>query len=90
MQITVGGCEGWPYPRYGAVDSAPKCTAEKLNYEASAMGWQVKRVYLLPDVSVRFKGMFVAVPQIALNRSMPSRQSRNPDDDNRATSTRGC
>jgi hypothetical protein len=54
------------------------------------MGCQVKRVYLLPDVSVRFKGMFVAVPQIALNRSMPSRQSRNPDDDNRATSTRGC
>jgi len=54
------------------------------------MGCKVKRVYLLPDVSVRFKGMFVAVPQIATKSSMPSRHARNPDDDNRATSARGC
>jgi len=30
-------------------------------------GCQVKQVYLLPDVSVRFKGLFVAVPQIAMS-----------------------
>jgi hypothetical protein len=38
-----------------------------LNYLASARGCQVKQVYLLPDVSLRFKGLFVAVPQNAMN-----------------------
>jgi hypothetical protein len=68
MEITVGS--GY-WPHGGATEglrAARKCTAAKLNYQASAMGCKVKRVYLLPDGPVRFKGLFVAVPQIALNR----------------------
>jgi hypothetical protein len=40
-----------------------------MNYRALPDGYEVKRVSLLPDVSVRFKGLFVAVPQIAFNCS---------------------
>jgi hypothetical protein len=52
------------------------------------MGCQVKRLYLLPDGSVRFKGMFVAVPQITMNCSMPPPQPRKADDDDRAMPAR--
>jgi hypothetical protein len=96
MEITVGICEYWPYRGVTeGLGAGRKCTATKLNYQASAMGCKVKQVYLLPDVPVRFKGLFVAVPQIAMNRSMPSGQSRMPsrqfrktDQDDRAAPAR--
>jgi hypothetical protein len=56
--------------RSGGVGYDWKRTAAKLNNKASTMGCNIKRVYLLPDASVRFKGMFVAMPQIAANCSM--------------------
>ena len=68
MEITVGFDESWPHGGAAEAPGMPRiCTATTSNFRAFAVGCKVKQVYLLPDVSVRFKGLFVAVPQIATN-----------------------
>jgi hypothetical protein len=52
-----------------AARAGQPCIAAKMNYLALPICCEVKRVLLLPDISVRFKGLFVAVPQIAINCS---------------------
>jgi hypothetical protein len=50
-------------------DAGQPCTAAQLNNFVLSSGYEVKTVSLLPDVSVRFKQLSAAVPQIAMNCS---------------------
>jgi hypothetical protein len=68
MKITVGTGDSRPHREVVQPPCAGQaCIAAESNSSALPEACEVKRVYLLPDVSGRFKGFFVAVPQIAFN-----------------------
>jgi hypothetical protein len=78
MQITVGVCGGWPYRGAIKVPCGAEKAPQKMDFSRFCKGLPGQEGLYVAGCIAPVYGLFVAVPQIAMNCSMPFGKPATP------------